>query len=88
MVPNPVRNRDSLSLSAMSRPARKPDDLVCPISWEERQAIDLMKRMCCFANDQNVIRTALWRFSEHLDMKLSLKGGVFSERPRIRRVRR
>lgn len=59
---------------------RREGDLpeIFEVSPEEREALDLMLRLTNCGSRANVIRTALWNFSDHLD--LHLPRGVFDER--------
>lgn len=56
--------------------------LSCALSADERQIVDDMKARCGLASDADLVRTALWDFSEHLDMQVDLKKGAFDLRPR------
>lgn len=64
-------------------PRRKSDTrmLSVPCSAEEAEAIAEMKALCGLGSDADLVRTALWNLSEHLDMNIDLRLGVFDLRP-------
>ena len=62
-------------------PRRQSDTamLSCACSRDEREAIDQMKAAAGLGSDADLVRTALWNFSEHLEMDFPM--GVFDLRP-------
>lgn len=68
---------------------RRDGDVPMSIEFSvlEREALDEMAQRSG-STVANVIRTALWRHSEHLDMKIDLRLGVFDERHQTGRPRK
>ncbi len=75
------------------RRERDVSTLTCPITEIERDFCDEMKRMCGHKSDADLVRTALYRFADHLDVPIAvqtfaLRGGTeASQKRRARRYR-
>jgi hypothetical protein len=61
---------------------RRDGDLPYAIEFsiDEREVLGQMQAMTGCTTIANLLRTALWHYSEHLNMDINLRGGVFDER--------
>lgn len=65
-------------------PRRREDVRMLSVacSAEEAEVIAEMTTLGGHKSDADMVRTALWNYSEHLGLHIDLRLGVFDQRPR------